>query len=76
LTTFSFEIIYLQKITFEFLSFEIQIFQTTSDGEMNKTKVVDLKKSTFLLKSCIQRKLRLNFLNLKFNFLKQPQMEK
>ena len=43
---------------------------------MNKTKVVDLKKSTFLLKSCIQRKLRLNFLNLKFNFLKQPQMEK
>jgi hypothetical protein len=32
------------KITFEFLTFEIKILQTTSDGETTKTKVVDLKK--------------------------------
>jgi hypothetical protein len=28
---------------FEFLTFEIQIFQTTLNGYMTKTKVVDLK---------------------------------
>ena len=32
------------KITFEFLTFEIQIFQTTSDRETTKTKVVDFEK--------------------------------
>jgi hypothetical protein len=32
-----------RKSTFEFLTFEIQIFQTTLDGERTK-KVVDLKK--------------------------------
>ena len=29
---------------FEFLTFEIWIFQMTSDGETTKTKVIDLKK--------------------------------
>jgi hypothetical protein len=29
---------------FEYLKFEIRIFQTTSDGETTKTKAVDLKK--------------------------------
>ena len=32
------------KIRLNFLKFEIQILQMTSDGEMGKTKVVDLKK--------------------------------
>jgi hypothetical protein len=32
------------KIMFEFLTLEIQFFQTTSDGEMTKTKVVYLEK--------------------------------
>jgi hypothetical protein len=41
---FSFEIIYLKKIKFEFLTFEIQVFRTISDGETTKIKVVDLKK--------------------------------
>ena len=41
---FSFEIIYLRKIIFEFLTFEIWIFQTTSDGETTKMKVVDHEK--------------------------------
>jgi hypothetical protein len=40
-----FEINYSWKITFECLTFEIQNFQTTSDGEMTKKEVVDLKKS-------------------------------
>ena len=31
------------QITFEFLAFEIQNFQTTSDGEKDKIKFVDLK---------------------------------
>jgi hypothetical protein len=43
-TTFSFEIIYPIKIMFEFLTLEIQFFQTTSDGETTKTKVVDFEK--------------------------------
>ena len=34
----------MEKSMFEFLTFEIQIFQTTSDGEKTKTEVVDLKK--------------------------------
>jgi len=42
-TTFSFEIIFARKITFEFVRFKIQNFQMTSDAEMIKTKVVDLK---------------------------------
>jgi hypothetical protein len=29
---------------FEFLTFEIQNFQTASDGETTKTKIVDLEK--------------------------------
>jgi hypothetical protein len=29
---------------FEFVTFEIENFQTTSDGEIIKTKVVDLEK--------------------------------
>jgi len=37
-------IIYAKKITFEFLTFEIRIFQMTLDGETTKTKVVDLEK--------------------------------
>ena len=41
---FSFEIIYSGKTLFEFLTFEIWIFQMTLDGEMTKTKVVDLEK--------------------------------
>ena len=41
---FSFEIIYLTKISFDFVKFKIWIFQTTSDGEMPKTKVVDIEK--------------------------------
>jgi hypothetical protein len=41
---FSFEIIYARKIMFEFLTFEIQNFQTASDGETTKTKIVDLEK--------------------------------
>jgi len=41
---FSFEIIYPRKSHMNFLTFEIRIFQTTSDGEMTKTKFVDLKK--------------------------------
>ena len=32
------------KTTFEFLKFKIQIFQTTSDVETIKMKVVDLEK--------------------------------
>jgi hypothetical protein len=32
------------KSMFQFLIFEIRIFQTTSDAEMTKTKIVDLKK--------------------------------
>jgi hypothetical protein len=39
-----FEIIYAWKITFEFLTFEIWIFQTTLDEKNGKTKVIDLKK--------------------------------
>jgi hypothetical protein len=31
-----------RKILFEFRTFEIQIFQTTLDGELNKTKGVGL----------------------------------
>jgi len=41
---FSFEIIYARKIKFEFLTIKIQNFQTTSDGDVIKTKVVDLEK--------------------------------
>ena len=41
---FLFEIIYLTKITLRFVKFKIWIFQTTSDREMTKTKVVNLKK--------------------------------
>ena len=44
MTTFSFEIIYPSKSHVNFLTFEIQIFQKTSDGEMTKTKFVDLEK--------------------------------
>jgi hypothetical protein len=33
-----------KKITFEFLAFEIQNFQTTSDGETIQIKVADIKK--------------------------------
>ena len=44
LTTFSFETIYPRKNMFEFLTFEIRIFQITSDGEMIKMKVADLEK--------------------------------
>ena len=32
------------KSTFEYFKFEIWIFQTTSDGETTKVKVVDLEK--------------------------------
>ena len=39
---FSFEIIYVRKITFEFLTFKTQNFQMTSDRETMKTKVVGL----------------------------------
>ena len=35
---FSFEIIYLRKIIFEFLTFEIWIFQTISNGKNNKNE--------------------------------------
>lgn len=42
LTTFSSEIIYPREILFEFFIFEIQIFQTTLNGEITKTKVVVL----------------------------------
>ena len=49
----------------------------SSNGEMNKTKVVDLEKlcnfvvdNFFHLISSCQRKLCLNFLDLKFEFLK------
>jgi hypothetical protein len=42
LTTLAFEIIWTRKITFEFLTFEIQKFQMTSDREMTETKVADL----------------------------------
>ena len=41
---FKFEIILSTKSTFELLKFEIQISQTTLDGESTKTKVVDLEK--------------------------------
>jgi hypothetical protein len=34
-----------EKLRLNFLKFKIQNFQTASDGEMTKTKVVDLKKS-------------------------------
>jgi hypothetical protein len=44
LTTFLFEIIYAWIITLELLTFEIRIFQTSSDEETVKTKVVGLKK--------------------------------
>jgi hypothetical protein len=40
---FWFELILLTLTTFEFLKFEIWIFQTTLDGETTKIKVVDLK---------------------------------
>ena len=36
-----FEIISPRKFTFEFLTFGIQNFETISDRESNKTKVVD-----------------------------------
>jgi hypothetical protein len=39
---FSFESIYLGRITFEFITLEIQTFQITLDGEMTEPKVVDL----------------------------------
>ena len=41
---FSFEIIYLMKIMFELLTFEIQNFQTIADEETIKPNVVDLEK--------------------------------
>jgi hypothetical protein len=41
---FSYEIIYAWKITFKFLTFEIQIFHMISDRETTKTKVIDLEK--------------------------------
>jgi len=41
---FLFEIFYQWKITFEVLTFEIWILQTTSDGETTKMKVVVLEK--------------------------------
>ena len=41
---FFFEIIQTPKIAFEFLKFEIQILQMTSDEKTYNTKVVDLKK--------------------------------
>jgi len=39
-----FEIIYAWKITFGFLTSEIQNFEMSLDGETTKTKVVDPKK--------------------------------
>jgi hypothetical protein len=44
MTTFPFEIIYARKITFGFLTSEIPNFQTTSDGETTRTKVIDPKR--------------------------------
>jgi hypothetical protein len=44
---------------FEFLEFEIWIFKMTSNGEITKTKVVDLEK-LYNFVVC-QGKLRLNF---------------
>ena len=41
---FSFEIIYLMKIMFELLTFQIQKFQTIADEETIKPNVVDLEK--------------------------------
>ena len=66
----------LMKTMFEFLKFEIWIFKMSSNGEMTKTKVVDLEKlcnfvvdNFFYLKSSCQRKLCLNFWDLKFEFV-------
>jgi len=41
---FSFEIIYLMKIMFELLTFQIQNFQMIADEETIKPNVVDLEK--------------------------------
>jgi len=41
---FLFEIILSRKTVFEFLTFQIWIFQTTSDGETAKMKVLNLEK--------------------------------
>jgi len=56
---------------------KIGIFQRISDGEMTKTKVLNLKKvcnflvdNFFHLKSSLQRKLHLNFSRLKFKIFK------
>jgi hypothetical protein len=62
---------------FKFLKFEIWIFKVSSDGEMTKTKVVDLEKlcnfvvdNFFIWNHLVKKKLCLNFLDLKFKFLK------
>jgi hypothetical protein len=53
----------------------MQIFQTTSDGEMTKTKVVDLEKlcncswQHFHLKSSLKEKLWQNFLTFEIQIL-------
>jgi hypothetical protein len=41
---FWFETILSLKTTFEFFKFEIQILQTTSNGETTKIKAIDLEK--------------------------------
>ena len=68
---------------FEFQNFKIRIFQTTSDGKTTKTKVVGLEKlwnfvvdNFFIWNHLVMQKLCLNFKILKFEFFKQPRMEK
>ena len=72
--TFLFEIIYVWKILFEFLTFEIWIFQMISGGEITKTKIVDLEKlNNFVIHNFfIHKKYVWSFSHLKFEFFKRP----
>jgi hypothetical protein len=73
---------YPRKITFEFLTSEILIFQTTLDVETTKTKVIDLKKlynfvidNFFIWNNLFKKKYVSIFSHLKFENFEQCQSQ-
>ena len=81
--TFLFEFLLSTKTTFEFLKFEFQNFQTTSDRETTKIKVVDLEKlwnfivhNFFIWDHLVKENYVWIFKNLKFKIFKRPRMDK
>ena len=72
-----------RKTTFEFLKFEFQFFQTTSDGETIKMKAINLEKlwnfvvhNFWIWDHLVKENYVWIFKNLKFEFFKRPRMDK